>query len=361
MDICDNNLYYIGGIVRDELLGVNKHFDIDLTYQGDAIEFAKNIPNADIIQINESFGTVKIKIDGKEIDIASTRGETYPKKGHLPQVKNIGCDLKEDILRRDFTVNALAKSTSTGEIIDYVGGLADLKTKTLRVLHDGSFIDDPTRIIRGLKFAVRFGFELEPHTKFLQDEYLKNVNYDMSYKRLKKELVETFNLNRWSAFKLFVENKMYKLITSKEFVLPSFDFSHLIDKYKPENTWIIYIGLLSDISVLPLSKIEKKIVDGFVNLKAKTFTDDFEIFKNFSDVNTESVIMYSTINAEIVERYFDILKDIRIKITGKDLINLGQKPSENFQKCFDFVLREKLKNPVLTKEQEIEIAKSFFS
>ena len=65
MDICDNNLYYIGGIVRDELLGVNKHFDIDLTYQGDAIEFAKNIPNADIIQINESFGTVKIKIDGK--------------------------------------------------------------------------------------------------------------------------------------------------------------------------------------------------------------------------------------------------------------------------------------------------------
>lgn len=100
--------------------------------------------------------------------------------------KNIGCDLKEDILRRDFTVNALAKSTSTGEIIDYVGGLADLKTKTLRVLHDGSFIDDPTRIIRGLKFAVRFGFELEPHTKFLQDEYLKNVNYDMSYKRLKK-------------------------------------------------------------------------------------------------------------------------------------------------------------------------------
>ena len=183
----------------------------------------------------------------------------------------------------------------------------------------------------------------------------------MSYKRLKKELVETFNLNRWSAFKLFVENKMYKLITSKEFVLPSFDFSHLIDKYKPENTWIIYIGLLSDISVLPLSKIEKKIVDGFVNLKAKTFTDDFEIFKNFSDVNMESVIMYSTINAEVVERYFDILKDIRIKITGKDLINLGQKPSENFQKCFDFVLREKLKNPALTKEQEIEIAKLFFS
>ena len=71
--------------------------------------------------------------------------------------------------------------------------------------------------------------------------------------------------------------------------------------------------------------------------------------------------MYSTINVEVVERYFEILKDIRIKISGKDLINLGQKPSENFQKCFDVVLREKLKNPALTKEQEIEVAKLFFS
>ena len=68
----------------------------------------------------------------------------------------------------------------------------DLENKKLRVLHDESFIDDPTRIIRGLKFAVRFGFELEEHTKKLQDEYLANINYDMSYKRVKKELIETF-------------------------------------------------------------------------------------------------------------------------------------------------------------------------
>ena len=361
MNIRDKNLYYIGGIVRDELLGIKEHFDIDLTYQGDAIEIAKNIPSAEIVQINEPFGTVKIKIDGQEIDIASTRGETYPQKGHLPQVKDIGCDLKEDILRRDFTVNSLAKSTSTGEIIDYVGGVNDLKNKVLRILHDKSFIDDPTRIIRGLKFAVRFGFELEPHTKFLQDEYLKNINYDMSYKRLKKELVETFNLNKWSAFKIFVENKMYNLIAPQDFALPRFDFSSLIDKYKLENIWIIYIGLLPDILALPLSKIEKKIVDDFVKFRDKTFADDYEIFKNFSGVNIESIIMYSTIDADIVVRYFEKLKDIKIKITGKDLINLGQKPSEKFQKCFDFVLREKLKNPALTKEQEIEFAKLFFS
>lgn len=68
-------------------------------------------------------------------------------------------------MRRDFTINALAKSVTTGEIVDYVSGLEDLKNKKLRVLHDESFIDDPTRIIRGLKFATRFGFELEEHTK----------------------------------------------------------------------------------------------------------------------------------------------------------------------------------------------------
>ncbi len=77
-------------------------FDIDITYIGNAIEFAKNIPDAEIVQINEPFGTVRIKYNNEEIDIASTRNETYPEKGHLPVVENIGCSLKEDVLRRDF-------------------------------------------------------------------------------------------------------------------------------------------------------------------------------------------------------------------------------------------------------------------
>ena len=210
INIQDKNLFFIGGVVRDELLG-KENFDIDLTYQGDAIEFAKTIDNAEIVQINKPFGTVRIKLNNEEIDIASTRNEIYPQKGHLPEVNNIGCSLKDDILRRDFTINALAKSTLTNEIIDYTNGLEDLKNKTLRVLHDESFIDDPTRIVRGLKFAIRFGFELDEHTKKLQDEYLKNINYDMSFKRLKKELIETFNLNSTEAFDRFIKQNIYKI------------------------------------------------------------------------------------------------------------------------------------------------------
>ena len=208
MTIKDKNLYFVGGVVRDELIG-QPSFDIDFCYEGDAIKFSKDF---NVIKTNPAFGTVRIINDEKEIDIASTRTEKYPKKGHLPVVEKIGCALEEDLKRRDFTINALAKNTITGEISDFFGGLEDIKNKKLRVLHNESFIDDPTRIIRALKFAIRFGFELDEHSKALQDSYLENINYDMSYHRLKKELKETFNLNIEQAYESFINNKIYKNI-----------------------------------------------------------------------------------------------------------------------------------------------------
>ncbi len=359
INLQDKNLYYIGGVVRDEILGI-KSFDIDITYAGNAIDFAHTIPNAEILQVNPPFGTVRIKLNGEEIDIASTRNETYPQKGHLPQVKDIGCSLKEDILRRDFTINALAKSTLTGEIIDYINGLKDIKNKKLRVLHDNSFIDDPTRIIRALKFAVRFGFELDSHTQKLQDNYLQNINYDMSYKRLKKELVETFNLNSTTAFERFINQKIYKLISPANFTLPKINFKKLINKYQPKIIWIIYIGLLPDISSLPLTKIEKKIVEDYKNLQKKVFNSDFQTYKNFKDINIESIIMFSTKEPEIVNHYLENLRQIKLEITGKDLVKLGIEPCNEYQKCFDYILKEKIKNPQIKKFEEIQLAKKYF-
>lgn len=365
INLQDKNLYFIGGIVRDEILG-KKSFDVDVTYVGNAIEFAGTIPNAKIIKVNEPFGTVRINLAGKEIDIASTRGEAYPIKGHLPVVKNIGCSLKEDVLRRDFTINAIAKSTLTGEIIDYTGGLKDIKSKTLRILHNESFVDDPTRIVRGLKFSVRFGFKLDDCTKQLQDEYLNNINYDMSYKRLKKELEETFNLNSNEAFEKFIEQKIYKLISPNNKIL-NFEYQkillirNLIEKYNPKYIWIIYVGLINDISTLPLTKIEKKIVEDYNILKDKSFKTDYEIFKNFEGINLESIIMYSYDNMSVVLKYLENLREIKILISGNDLQNLGIKPSSKYQQCFDYILKEKFKNPVLTKEQEIKLAEKFFN
>lgn len=370
-----NKLFYIGGVVRDELLG-RESLDVDITYVGNAIEYCSKF--GEVVQINPDFGTVRVAIplhpspcttfptveaSGEvTVDFASTRSESYPQKGHLPVVEKIGCSLKEDVMRRDFTINALAKSVTTGEIVDYVGGLEDLKNKKLRVLHDESFIDDPTRIIRGLKFATRFGFELEGHTKKLQDEYLANINYDMSYKRVKKELIETFSLNSQSAFKAFIDQKIYKLVTPNDVEIPKVNVENLVTTYLAVQSpsyqvalWLIYVGILGDLSRLPLTKIEQKILDDVPKEILKT---DFELYKTFQNARIETILLYAILKDEVGARhYLDDLQNIKLEITGKDLQNLGIKPSPKYQEIFDVVLKAKLQNPKISKKDEVEIAK----
>jgi tRNA nucleotidyltransferase (CCA-adding enzyme) len=398
-----NKLFYIGGVVRDELLN-KQSIDIDITYVGNAIEYCSKF--GEVIQINPDFGTVRVKIPSSPhreiadfvpstgsghnvpeelnnviVDFASTRSETYPKKGHLPVVEKIGCSLKEDVLRRDFTINALAKSITTGEIVDYVGGLKDLKNKKLRVLHDNSFIDDPTRIIRGLKFAMRFNFELEEHTKKLQDEYLKNINYDMSYKRIKKELIETFNAplsnitkeyKKQRTFEKFINDKIYKLVTPNDIEIPSINIEELIEKYcldmdchvanaprNDEHIWLIYVGVLKDLSRLPLTKIEQKILD---DVPQNILNSDFELYKTFENAKIETILLYAILKDQKgAKHYLDNLRNIKILINGKDLQNLGISPSPQYQEIFDEVLKAKLQNPKMTKEDELKIAKSYSS
>ena len=265
MEIKSRNLYYVGGVVRDELLGIES-LDVDYCYEGDAIKFAKRLFGQNMlayIKENPAFGTVNITFDeGDEVDIASTREEKYPKPGHLPVVYNIGCSLKEDLKRRDFTINAMAKrTTNKDKIIDYYGGKQDLKDKLLRVLHKDSFKDDPSRIIRGLKFAVRFGFELEEETKKLQDEYLENINYDMCYHRIKKELIETFSLNKQKAYDLFISQGIYKLLGPNQ-KLPKINTSieRLIDEYPSQYSWLVYLGQF-DLTNLELTRQERKIIE----------------------------------------------------------------------------------------------------
>lgn len=398
-----NKLFYIGGVVRDELLD-KQSIDIDITYVGNAIEYCSKF--GEVIQINPDFGTVRVKIPSSPhreiadfvpstgsghnvseelnnviVDFTSTRSETYPKKGHLPVVDKIGCSLKEDVLRRDFTINALAKSITTGEIVDYVGGLKDLKNKKLRVLHDNSFIDDPTRIIRGLKFAMRFNFELEEHTKKLQDEYLKNINYDISYKRIKKELIETFNAplsniakeyKKQRTFEKFINDKIYKLVTPNDVEIPSINIEELIEKYcldmdchvantprNDEHIWLIYVGVLKDLSRLPLTKIEQKILD---DVPQNILNSDFELYKTFENAKIETILLYAILKDQKgAKHYLDNLRNIKISINGKDLQNLGISPSPQYQEIFDEVLKAKLQNPKMTKEDELKIAKSYSS
>lgn len=354
MNLRDKNLYYVGGVVRDEILGIPS-FDTDYCYEGNAIEFSKSF---NVIKKNPDFGTVRIIVDNKEIDIASTREETYPREGHLPIVKRIGCPLKDDLKRRDFTINALAKNTLTGEITDYFNGLGDIKEKQLRVLHNNSFREDPSRIIRGLKFSVRFNFSLDKHTEDLQTEYLNNINYDMSYHRLKKELKETFDLNKQEAYDIFVKKNIYKLL-GKNQEIPTIkgEAESLIKEFGSEHKWLVFLGLFN-LENFELTSEEAEIISGFNRIKNVHASGDFETYKMFNSVSKESVMLYAlSVNYDSAYNYLKNLQNIKIQTNGETLKSLGIPAGRVYKEIFDYLLEKKLKYRDLTLDDEIKLVR----
>jgi tRNA nucleotidyltransferase (CCA-adding enzyme) len=158
-------VYLVGGAVRDLLLGRGRA-DIDLVVEGDPAALAAAL-GVEPLAAHPRFGTLKVELGGEEIDIAAARRETYAAPGALPSVE-LGAPIRTDLARRDFTVNALAVPLAEPrELVDPYGGQTDLGRGVLRVIHDGSFVDDPTRAIRAARYAARFGFGLEERTEEL--------------------------------------------------------------------------------------------------------------------------------------------------------------------------------------------------
>ncbi len=161
--------YIIGGVVRDILLGRNI-YDLDFVVEGDAIEVAKKLSQKHNVSLHpfKEFSTAHLKIGNMKIEFATTRRETYSHPGAYPSVEY--ASLKEDVIRRDFTINAMAISVNEedfGMLIDYFGGYRDLKDRLIRVLHPLSFVEDPVRILRALRFAGKLGFKLSRGTEKL--------------------------------------------------------------------------------------------------------------------------------------------------------------------------------------------------
>ena len=190
-------IYIVGGSIRNELYkdfhdpNLEKKQDLDLVINTNAIEFIEKYQKFyednhddhitfDVIESFDQFGTIKINHpEDKDcrIEIASTRTEIYKEPAAFPTVTIID-SFEKDLQRRDFTINALLKSlnrTSYGEIIDYVNGISDMQKGLVRVFHDESFIDDPTRIYRAVRMMLEYNFKIEDHTlellkKAIQDE-----------------------------------------------------------------------------------------------------------------------------------------------------------------------------------------------
>ncbi len=185
--------YIVGGTVRDIILG-KKHVDVDMTIEGDAIKLGKAIAKDSDAAMTayKGFGTCTLVFkDGSKIDLATARSETYKRPGAMPATKP--GTLREDLKRRDFTINAMAASVMSkdfGEVYDLFNGVGDLKSGLIRIMHSKSFVDDPTRILRARRFAARFGFKIEPKTDALMKKALINRALDtVSPGRIQKELI----------------------------------------------------------------------------------------------------------------------------------------------------------------------------
>ena len=185
-------LYLVGGVVRDLLLKRNV-WDLDLTVEGNGVSFARLVAKrfGAGLALFERFATARLVFPGGiKVDIASTRRESYADPAALPDV--VTASLDEDLCRRDFTVNAMAVALNKsrwGALRDPYGGRRDLRSKRLRVLHHRSFVDDPTRIFRAIRFAERFGFRLEAKTaRLLAEAAHTNLIARLSGPRLANEI-----------------------------------------------------------------------------------------------------------------------------------------------------------------------------
>lgn len=193
-------VYLVGGTVRDLILG-RKHSDLDFVVEGDAVDFAqkalKVVGEESAMKTHKAFGTASLVLkNGMVLDFASCRAESYEYPGALPAVRK--GTILEDLFRRDFTINAMAlqiNSKAYSTLLDPFYGLQNLRKKTVRILHDQSFKDDSTRILRAIRFEQRFGFRMESRTLGLLRQRLASrtddrVSVQRFFNEFKKMLME---------------------------------------------------------------------------------------------------------------------------------------------------------------------------
>src|SRR3972149_6641981 len=212
--------YAVGGFVRDLLLR-RTNLDMDIVVEGDGLKFANHLAKAKGLKASphERFRTAVLSFpDGRKVDVATARIEYYERPGALPTIEE--SSLKLDLYRRDFTINTLAVALNPGrfgELIDFFGAERDIKEKTVRVLHNLSFVEDPTRLIRAVRFAERVDFKISKHTMHLLKNSVKlGILRQTSMARVMDEIKNTLEEERAiGAWKRLFELGILPLIHKK--------------------------------------------------------------------------------------------------------------------------------------------------
>lgn len=337
--------YFVGGMVRDCLMEIGIK-DIDILIEGSAIDFIEKFAleykdklDIKIKSVHKSFNTAKTVIEGVEIDFASTREEKYPKSGCLPAVTKIGCSISDDLKRRDFTINSIAVKLllSSGmlnyEIIDPFNGADDIRRKILTVLHNKSYIDDPTRILRGLDFSLRFGFDFSKKDKILIGEYLKNPDREgLSFERVKLTLKKLFSDEKRTkpAYKSILDNKFYKIWEDK----PSFKKEWAQKLFEAVSIFNINPAKVFQGAIFENSKLQNPMPDGTSNYEIYNF------YKTFKPLDL--ALQYAIFNDKNTVFYFKKLKNVKLDVTGDDLIKQGFTQGKELGEELNRLLEEKL-------------------
>ncbi|HJT20739.1 MAG TPA: hypothetical protein VJ746_09725 [Nitrospira sp.] len=396
------SLYLVGGVVRDLLLK-RATWDLDLTVEGNGTAFARAVADryGAGLAVFERFATARLVLpDGLKVDIASTRSESYPKVAALPVV--IPSSLKDDLYRRDFTINAMAiqlNGAAFGTLHDPYQGQRDLRTKTLRVLHDNSFLDDPTRIFRGIRFVQRFGLKWDSKSRrLLKQAAAMNIIDRLSGPRLRNEiflllserdpartieLIVRLNLLRFLHPQLQYGAKVRRLITALRAVLRRWGKKRPTE---PIDRPLAYVmALVSDAGRtvacgvadrLQLSSAQRRAVSqaGSVTDRIVEMLSHREavspscVYRVLTGLTPEAIALACAKAASLrgtrrsvrcrrrIARYLKVDRYASIAVTGDDLARLGLPSGPAYREILDRLLDARMDGEVTTEADEHRLA-----
>jgi tRNA nucleotidyltransferase (CCA-adding enzyme) len=385
------NTYLVGGIVRDALLKI-PNFDIDIVVEGDGIKFGRELAKKFKckLEMHQKFGTSVIVLeDGQHIDIATARIEYYKSPAALPTVES--GSIRQDLARRDFTINTMALSLNKkdfGEILDFFGGREDLKNKRVKILHKMSFIEDPTRIFRAVRFEKRLGFKMDSQTeKLARTTISMDIVSKLNGVRIRDELVTIFNednsaeaiqrLAELGAFnKIGINVRVSSLFIKKVKKILSY-YEQLKDFYGSGSDeikkWrLIFILLLKNKKPEEIVKwcSWMKIRKNDMNIMLEALRKWESIRRTLKSGIKKNSILYKILNelpAELqviacswgavyfknVKKYLDDLRNVRLEVSGETLKGMGYKPSEKFRVVLKKLFEMKLDGKIESREDEI--------
>lgn len=385
-------VYLVGGVVRDLILG-KIQFDLDIVVEGDAIAVAKALAKHCGVSFrrHHAFGTATVEFDKFKIDFATARRERYTHWGALPKVKP--ATLREDLFRRDFTINAMAVSLNKkdyGKLIDYYGGADDLKQKALRVLHPKSFLDDPTRILRAIRFEQRLKFKIEKQTfKWMKEAVLLDALQFVNPHRLRDEVILILKEPKPYRYIKRIKEAVGLDFLDKKVRLASQDLRLLLriekalswykshfKKHRLIEDWVLYMAAL--IVRLPPKRIRyfldrfgfkkgerirlmsiKENIPQIKRLKRKL--KPHKIHSILNPLSFESILFFyayyrdKSIRASI-GGFLSGSVNVRLKIKGDDLKRLGIQPQSIYSRIFEKVLFIKINKGLKSKNDELQQA-----